>query len=189
MYAGKIVAKATLTKHRAKEKVRAMTAIAVNQLLTPLPLQLKTEIQIHRSLHHKYVVGFHSFFEDRDNVYILLELCSNQVSVKQHAANASGQCYCQHHSPASWAALDALSLAHFLSVQSMMELHKRRRGMTEPEARWFLLQIAEATSYMHNRKVSCPPSLSPCISAVSCSPVRLLLAWPCMHCLTNHPFN
>eukprot|EP00045_Choanoeca_perplexa_P010102 m.101003 g.101003 ORF g.101003 m.101003 type:complete len:648 (-) comp15153_c0_seq1:134-2077(-) len=95
VYAGKIVAKSTLTKHRAKEK-------------------LKTEIQIHRSLSHKYVVGFHSFFEDRDNVYILLELCSNQ---------------------------------------SMMELHKRRRGMTEPEARWFLLQIAEATSYMHNRKV------------------------------------
>eukprot|EP00730_Choanoeca_flexa_P001126 TRINITY_DN10488_c0_g1_i1.p1 TRINITY_DN10488_c0_g1~~TRINITY_DN10488_c0_g1_i1.p1 ORF type:complete len:652 (+),score=201.66 TRINITY_DN10488_c0_g1_i1:146-2101(+) len=95
VYAGKIVAKSTLTKHRAKEK-------------------LKTEIQIHRSLHHQYIVGFHSFFEDSDNVYILLELCSNQ---------------------------------------SMMELHKRRRGMSEPEARWFLLQIAEATSYMHQRKV------------------------------------
>lgn len=35
----------------------------------------------------------------------------------------------------------------------MMELHKRRRGLTEPEARYFLAQIAEATLYMHNRKV------------------------------------
>ncbi len=35
----------------------------------------------------------------------------------------------------------------------MMELHKRRRGMTEPEARYFLGQITEATYYMHQRKV------------------------------------
>lgn len=35
----------------------------------------------------------------------------------------------------------------------MMELHKRRRSLTEPEARYFLGQIAEATLYMHNRKV------------------------------------
>ncbi len=28
---------------------------------------------------HKHVVGFKSFFEDRHNVYILLELCANKV--------------------------------------------------------------------------------------------------------------
>ncbi|EDQ84288.1 polo kinase [Monosiga brevicollis MX1] len=95
VYAGKIVAKSSLSKHRAKEK-------------------LKSEIQIHRSLTHKYIVGFHSYFEDEHNVYILLEICSNQ---------------------------------------SMMELHKRRRGMSEIEARWFLLQIVEATAHMHARRV------------------------------------
>ena len=37
-----------------------------------------SEIKIHRSLHHKHVVGFEHFFEDPENVYILLELCPNQ---------------------------------------------------------------------------------------------------------------
>ena len=59
-YAGKIVAKASLTKSRAKQK-------------------LMSEIKIHRSLRHEYVVGFEHFFEDNDNVYILLELCENQT--------------------------------------------------------------------------------------------------------------
>eukprot|EP01147_Barroeca_monosierra_P000307 gene307-3676_t len=95
LFAGKIVSKATLTKHRAKEKLRS-------------------EVQIHKSLNHKHVVGFHSFFEDDNNVYILLELCPNQ---------------------------------------SMMELHKRRRALTEAECRYYLVQIVLGTKYMHRCKV------------------------------------
>lgn len=38
------------------------------------------EISIHRSVSHKHIVKFHSFFEDMDNVYILLELCRRRVS-------------------------------------------------------------------------------------------------------------
>ena len=38
-----------------------------------------SEIKIHRSLHHNNIVGFEHFFEDNENVYILLELCSNQT--------------------------------------------------------------------------------------------------------------
>lgn len=56
--AAKIVAKSSLTKSRAKQK-------------------LMTEIKIHRSIHHPNVVGFEHFFEDAENVYILLELCTN----------------------------------------------------------------------------------------------------------------
>jgi polo-like kinase 1 len=37
-----------------------------------------SEIKIHRSVKHQYVVQFMSFFEDTENVYILLELCHNQ---------------------------------------------------------------------------------------------------------------
>lgn len=54
-YAGKVVLKSSLTKSRAKQK-------------------LMSEIKIHRSLRHEYVVGFEHFFEDSENVYILLEL-------------------------------------------------------------------------------------------------------------------
>ena len=57
--AAKIINKSTLTKTRAKQK-------------------LMSEIKIHRSLHHNNIVGFEHFFEDADNVYILLELCQNQ---------------------------------------------------------------------------------------------------------------
>ena len=38
-----------------------------------------SEIRIHKSLNHKNVVNFQHFFEDKENVYILLELCENQT--------------------------------------------------------------------------------------------------------------
>jgi hypothetical protein len=41
--------------------------------------QLQTEIKIHKSLFHKHVVRFEDVFEDKENVYIIMELCSNQV--------------------------------------------------------------------------------------------------------------
>lgn len=37
-----------------------------------------SEIKIHRSLHNQNIVGFEHFFEDPENVYIILELCQNQ---------------------------------------------------------------------------------------------------------------
>jgi polo-like kinase 1 len=58
--AAKIIQKNTLVKNRAKQK-------------------LMSEIKIHRSLHQPNVVQFEHVFEDQDNVYILLELCSNQT--------------------------------------------------------------------------------------------------------------
>lgn len=54
--AAKIIQKSSLTKSRAKQK-------------------LMSEIKIHRSLHHNNVVSFEHFFEDAENVYIMLELC------------------------------------------------------------------------------------------------------------------
>lgn len=72
------------------------------------------EIEIHRALSHNHVVGFHGFFEDKNHVYILLELCRRR---------------------------------------SLMELHKRRKALTEPEVRYYLRQILLAVSYLHNEKV------------------------------------
>jgi polo-like kinase 1 len=61
VYAGKIVPKDLLVKPHQKDK-------------------MAQEIDIHRSLSHKHVVGFHGFFEDSSNVYILLELCKRRVN-------------------------------------------------------------------------------------------------------------
>lgn len=57
--AAKIVPKQNLVKTRSRQK-------------------LMSEIKIHRALHHENIVSFEHFFEDEENVYIMLELCNNQ---------------------------------------------------------------------------------------------------------------
>ena len=59
LYAAKWITKASLSKPRAKQK-------------------LKSEIKIHKSLAHPNVVKFHHYFEDKENIYILLEICKNK---------------------------------------------------------------------------------------------------------------
>ncbi|XP_054271018.1 serine/threonine-protein kinase polo [Macrosteles quadrilineatus] len=94
-FAGKIVSKKLLAKNNQKEK-------------------MVQEIEIHKSLKHRNVVGFHSFFDDENFVYIVLELCRKR---------------------------------------SMMELHRRRKTLTEPEVRYFMKQILEGVLYLHNRGI------------------------------------
>lgn len=79
-----------------------------------MSLQLQAEIKIHRTLKHRRVCEYKHFFEDRNNCYILLELCHNQ---------------------------------------SMNELLKRRKRLTEPEAAYFMSQLVEAVEYMHGECV------------------------------------
>ncbi|XP_078692794.1 serine/threonine-protein kinase PLK1-like [Branchiostoma floridae x Branchiostoma belcheri] len=93
--AGKIVPKVLLSKPHQKDK-------------------MTMEIAIHRSLNHPHIVAFHGFFEDKDFVYVLLELCRRR---------------------------------------SMMELHKRRKTVTEPEARYYMMQTLKACLYLHDNKV------------------------------------
>lgn len=95
MYAIKIVPKANLVKARARQKLQA-------------------EIKIHRTLKHERVCEYKHFFEDRQNCYILLELCHNQ---------------------------------------SMNELIKRRKRLTETEAAFFMRQLVEAMQYLHQEQL------------------------------------
>ena len=93
--AAKIVCKDQLTKQRRRQK-------------------LMSEIKIHKSLNHPNIVGFEHFFEDTENVYILLELCSNQ---------------------------------------SLSELLRRRKRLTELEVQCYMIQIISALTYIHSRNV------------------------------------
>jgi len=95
IYAGKIVSKTLLIKPHQKDK-------------------MAQEINIHRDLHHQHVVGFQSFFEDSNFVYIVLELCKRR---------------------------------------SLMELHKRRKAITEPEARCFMHQLLLGVKHLHEKKI------------------------------------
>jgi len=94
-YAGKVIPKANLVKARARQK-------------------LLSEIKIHRSLSHTNVVNFDHFFEDAENIYILLELCPNQT---------------------------------------LNELMRRRKRLTQVEAQCYLLQVISALKYLHSHRV------------------------------------
>ncbi|OQR75194.1 serine/threonine-protein kinase PLK1-like [Tropilaelaps mercedesae] len=94
-FLGKVVHKTMLTKPHQKEKM----------------LQ---EIRIHRKLSHKFVVKFFSHFEDTENVYVLLELCTRR---------------------------------------SLMEVLKRRGRLTYQETRYFMYQLLDGVSYLHNIKI------------------------------------
>ena len=41
---------------------------------------LKSEVNIHKKLDHKRIVKYIDFFEDKENYYMVLELCTNEVS-------------------------------------------------------------------------------------------------------------
>uniref|UniRef100_G1MY43 polo kinase n=1 Tax=Meleagris gallopavo TaxID=9103 RepID=G1MY43_MELGA len=48
------------------------------------------EIELHRMLNHRHVVQFYHYFEDRENIYILLEYCSRRVThtcINSHLLN------------------------------------------------------------------------------------------------------
>lgn len=77
--AAKIVPKSTLQKSRQRAK-------------------LLSEIKIHRSLNHPNIVHFEHVFEDGENVYILLELCTNQslnelIKRRRRLMEIEAQCY------------------------------------------------------------------------------------------------
>lgn len=93
--AGKIISKASLTKSRARQK-------------------LMSEIKIHRALNHTNIVRFEHFFEDSENVYILLELCTNQT---------------------------------------LSELIRRRKRLSELEVQCYTFQVVSALKYLHGHRV------------------------------------
>lgn len=43
--------------------------------------KMTQEISIHQTLNHKNIVGFYGFFDDPQNVYIILELCRKRVNI------------------------------------------------------------------------------------------------------------
>ena len=95
IFAAKVFEKKALTNGRSRKK-------------------LINEIKLHKKLHHLNIVNFEHFFEDKENVYILLELCSNQT---------------------------------------LNELVKRRKRLTEIEVQCYTLQIIKALKYIHNHRI------------------------------------
>ena len=95
IYAAKVIPKNTLLKKRAKEK-------------------LISEIKIHKNLKKKEIVSFENYFEDKENVYILLEMCENQT---------------------------------------LNELLKRRKTLSELEVQYYIIKLIEALKYLHSLRI------------------------------------
>ena len=95
VFAAKVINKENLQQPRQKQK-------------------LLIEIKIHKSLHHNQVVAFEHNFEDKENVYILLELCKNQT---------------------------------------LNELLKRRKTLTELEVQCYIIQLIKGLQYLHSHKI------------------------------------
>uniref|UniRef100_A0A3Q2WNF3 polo kinase n=1 Tax=Haplochromis burtoni TaxID=8153 RepID=A0A3Q2WNF3_HAPBU len=49
-----------------------------NSHLSSIRKKTQQEIELHRLLHHKHIVHFYHHFEDKENIYILLEYCSRK---------------------------------------------------------------------------------------------------------------
>ena len=95
VFAAKVINKQNLSTERQKQKLR-------------------TEIKIHKSLHHNQVVAFEHNFEDSENVYILLEVCQNQT---------------------------------------LNELIKRRKKLSEIEVQCYIIQLVKGLQYLHSHKI------------------------------------
>eukprot|EP00667_Euglena_gracilis_P013821 EG_transcript_14276 len=95
VYAAKIIDKQLLVKPKTQAKLRS-------------------EIKIHSALKHKHVVQFERYFEDYNNVYILLELCTQQT---------------------------------------LMELQRRKKQLSELEAQYIMLQTIDAVKHLHQRSI------------------------------------
>ncbi|XP_005997651.2 serine/threonine-protein kinase PLK2 [Latimeria chalumnae] len=59
VYAAKIIPHTRVAKPHQREKI-------------------DREIELHRILHHRHIVQFYHYFEDKENIYILLEYCSRR---------------------------------------------------------------------------------------------------------------
>lgn len=60
-------------------RIYAVKVVEKKALKPKTQAKLKSEIKIHGSLQHEHIVKFERFFEDANNVYILLELCTGQT--------------------------------------------------------------------------------------------------------------
>ena len=73
-----------------------------------------SEIEIHKSLSHPNVVKFERSFENEKNIFILLEMCSNQT---------------------------------------LNDLLKKRKVVTELEVRYYLIQLISGLKYIHEHNI------------------------------------
>lgn len=44
-------------------------------------------------------------------------------------------------------------ISFFSPFQSLLELHKRRKAVTEPEARYYMMQLLKGIDYLHKNRV------------------------------------
>lgn len=116
MYAVKVIPQSRVSKPHQRDKVHGLCLFIPPLCLTCIAwksisglslgfkictqndsfvtfFQITNEIELHKTLSHKHVVKFSHHFEDQDNIYIFLELCSRKVRL-QKSLEQSAQLAC-----------------------------------------------------------------------------------------------
>ncbi|CAG5896726.1 unnamed protein product [Menidia menidia] len=76
MYAVKVIPQSRVSKPHQRDKVSLISFWG--SWLERKENMITNEIELHRTLSHKHVVKFSHYFEDQENIYIFLELCSRK---------------------------------------------------------------------------------------------------------------
>lgn len=145
--------------------------------------QIDREIELHRLLHHRHIVHFYHHFEDKENIYILLEYCSRKVSAARHTSPTTALlcllCFpfdvfhiwktdtlCLKATDLQYSLrrakkniffctfiLNSSSSVCFVLLQSLAHILKARKVLTEPEVRYYLKQIVSGLRYLHEQEI------------------------------------
>ena len=86
--------------------------------------KVEQELRLHQELKHPRIVTFEHFFEDQDNVYILLELC-HKKSLHDLIVARRAHAVAQNKKPGF-------------------------QGLSEFECKYFLTQIVEGVEYLQS---------------------------------------
>ena len=124
--AGKIVPKSLLVKQHQREK-------------------MAQEISLHKTLNHPYIVKLYSYFEDK--VSSTKEIVISAKKAIEKVISVVLKLYFQLLQDFVYIILE------LCRRRSLMELHKRRKAITEPETRYFMKQILLGVKYLHDNKI------------------------------------
>ena len=124
--AGKIVPKSLLVKQHQREK-------------------MAQEISLHKTLNHPYIVKLYSYFEDK--VSSTKEIAISAKKAIEKVISVVLKLYFQLLQDFVYIILE------LCRRRSLMELHKRRKAITEPETRYFMKQILLGVKYLHDNKI------------------------------------
>lgn len=146
----------------------------------PAPaLQILNEIELHRGLQHRHIVRFSHHFEDADNIYIFLELCSRKVRSGRGKGRWRGRGWRRRLKTQSWSPFSSSVSANGGRVREGGSGAKAQVALCSP---WPTSGRPGTLSWNQRCAITCArsfPDSSTCTSGVSCIGTSSWVSLPC----------